>query len=74
MLDYNMRLFHFIKFVTIITIDWSGVDARVNPEESHADLVEVAVRECPETTIGVPVFRTDTIVHNECPLRRDGKD
>src|SRR5262249_44406061 len=74
MLNFDVRLDRFVEITCVVTIDSAGVDAAIDAQERHTYVFIVILRERPETTMGVPILRTDSGMHDKCPVSRDRVD
>lgn len=78
MIEHDAVLRHDVRFGRIardaeVADHWPGIDAPVDAEQRHADVLDVAGRTRPETAVRIAVFRTDARVHHERPEPRNGK-
>ena len=65
-LDAEMRFRLSVKLITVITIDRPRINTVIDLEQRHPDVLFVAARECPETTVSIAILGTNAGMHHEC--------
>ena len=57
-----------------LAVDRAGVHPGINLQERHADIAEVALRQCPKASVCIPILGADAGVKCKRALPREGKD
>jgi hypothetical protein len=73
-LNLDVALAVFIERITEITVDRTGIDTTVDPQQCQSDAFQIAPRKRPEAAVRVAVFRADTRMKNVGAARRNAED
>src|SRR5215470_6164284 len=69
-----VRLVNLVEVTCAVQEDRAGIDARIHTQQRHADALEVASRQRPETAVRIPVLRADAWMEHERSNSRDAED